>query len=332
MDNITSHDVDKTYNFLVEDRDEDILPNDRVLNCEPSQNTEQDWTFEDAVAAGILQENKLEISEDDLCREEKNSNGDANWRGPFDVDYRRNWWLIGNQGSTGSCVGWATEAVFRWNMVSQNQVPRIRATRQFSPRHIWMASKETDEFINQPTTFIENSGTSLKAAVDIVRKYGTVFETDIPFWNGGNWRGGVSSFRAKASQYRLTAYLNLGSFNFPQWFNWLKKYGPILTRLDVDKNFMELGSDGILDHRSKTLYGGHAICIVGIHQNRFIIRNSWGTKWGDKGFGYAHINYAKQAFTESYGFFGPPHMPWANDMGGINVSRTTDSIQITIPV
>jgi C1A family cysteine protease len=35
---------------------------------------------------------------------------------------------------------------------------------------------------------------------------------------------------------------------------------------------------------------------------RFIIRNSWGTAWGDKGFAYASPEYiAAGFFDESYG-------------------------------
>ena len=41
--------------------------------------------------------------------------------------------------------------------------------------------------------------------------------------------------------------------------------------------------------------------MVGYTADRFIIRNSWGTGWGDKGFGYASIPYARDAFTEAYG-------------------------------
>lgn len=49
--------------------------------------------------------------------------------------------------------------------------------------------------------------------------------------------------------------------------------------------------------------GGHAVCVVGYQADgRFIVRNSWGPTWGDKGFGYATPAYIQAGFyTESYG-------------------------------
>jgi C1A family cysteine protease len=38
---------------------------------------------------------------------------------------------------------------------------------------------------------------------------------------------------------------------------------------------------------------------VGQSSNRFIVRNNWGTGWGDQG--YALLVYAQAAFKEAYG-------------------------------
>ncbi|HUL36473.1 MAG TPA: C1 family peptidase [Thermodesulfobacteriota bacterium] len=44
------------------------------------------------------------------------------------------------------------------------------------------------------------------------------------------------------------------------------------------------------------------MCVVGYTADRFIIRNSWGTTWGDVGFGYASPAYINDGFfPESYG-------------------------------
>jgi C1A family cysteine protease len=52
-----------------------------------------------------------------------------------------------------------------------------------------------------------------------------------------------------------------------------------------------------------TVRGGHAVAAVGYTADRrIIIRNSWGTSWGDKGFAYASEAYIAAAFfDESYG-------------------------------
>ena len=52
-----------------------------------------------------------------------------------------------------------------------------------------------------------------------------------------------------------------------------------------------------------TVRGGHCVAAVGYRTDgRFIIRNSWGTNWGDKGFAYASEAYINAAFfNESYG-------------------------------
>lgn len=251
----------------------------RILNCIPSPEREDDWRIDTAEDAGVVA---------------------AAPRIPPRKDLRALWWRIQDQGSTGSCVGWAcADAVLRWHFVKAN---RIATSELLSPRFQWLAAKETDEFSSRPTTFVEAEGTSLKAALDVSRKFGAVKDTVLPFASGMPYRGDAKTFYAIAAQLKISMYFNLGR-DIANWRLWLATKGPILTRLNVDSTWEKAtATKGRLDvYKPKTARGGHAVALVGYTPDSFIVRNSWGTGWGDRGFAYASLGYAQEAFTEAYG-------------------------------
>jgi len=249
-----------------------------VLNCIPSLSPEQDWTFGDAASAGIV----------DTARTP-----------PPAKDLRAAWWKIDNQGRTGACVGYsAAYGVLRWHYVKENLIDK--KTRP-SARFIWMANKETDEITNYPTTFLDSDGTQTKLALRVAQKYGCVPDKILPM-DGPLTSLSRAKFYTIASRYRIASYHNLGN-NLDEWRHWLAFNGPILTRLGVDRTWNNATENsGRLDqYMPNTVRGGHAVCLVGYTQDHFIVRNSWGTQWGHKGFAYASNEYAQEAFTEAYG-------------------------------
>jgi hypothetical protein len=167
-----------------------------------------------------------------------------------------------------------------------------------------MASKETDQITTRPETMIEGAGTTLKAAVDVLRNYGAVPESLLPFrLNTAMYTGNENSFYATAAMHKIAAYFNLER-NLANWRTWLAQHGPIVVGLDVDATFDQAATTGgKLDvFEPDTARGGHAVAVVGYTSDRFIIRNSWGTGWGDEGFAYASEEYINNAFfPESYG-------------------------------
>jgi hypothetical protein len=251
----------------------------RVLNCVPSKDTEKDWRTEHATAAGLVAAPK---------------------KIPDEVDLRQDWWAIGDQGPTGSCVGWGSaDSVLRWHFV---QDQRMDKNELLSVRFQWMAAKETDEDLSRPTTFIEEEGTSLKTALDVARQFGAVPDKVLPFGQGTLFEGDAKTFYAIAAKLRISAYFNLGT-DPDAWRTWLATNGPILTRLNVDQTWDNAtDTKGAMDtYLPDTVRGGHAVAFVGYTHDHFIVRNSWGRVWGDEGYAYASLPYASAAFTEAYG-------------------------------
>ena len=249
----------------------------RIFNCNPSRNRENDWTMADAFPGKAKS-----ISSP-----------------PASKDLRENWWAVRDQKDTGACVGFAAaDGVLRWHYVKAGW---IKTSELPSPRFIWMANKETDEITDYPTTFLEEEGTQVKLALRVARNYGCVFEEDLPM-SGGLSKLTRAAFYSKAAKLRIASYHGLSS-NLDEWKFWIANIGPVLSRLDVDDTWMNATrTRGKLDqYNPGKVYGGHAICIVGYTPDSFIIRNSWGEKWGEKGFAYASIEYVRQAITEAYG-------------------------------
>lgn len=255
---------------------------DRICNVVPSAGTEQDWTFQDSVDAGVL---------------------GATAKLPSSVDLRRDWWTVNDQEATGSCVGWATaDGVVRSYL---HDAGKLKDATMLSPRHVWMASKETDTITTRPETFIEEAGTMLKAAMDVARTYGVALESDLPFHVATTmYAGSENAFYARCSQHKIASYHNL-KLELTDWKTWLANCGPILVALNVDQSWDQAGDNGgrIDVFKPSTVRGGHAVAVVGYRSDgRFIVRNSWGTGWGDQGFGYVKPAYIKAAFhPESYG-------------------------------
>jgi C1A family cysteine protease len=249
-----------------------------IFNCIPSREVQKDWNFEHAVEANAVTSTYF----------------------PSSKDLREDWWTIASQGDTGSCVGWAcADSLLRWHFVKKGW---IQTNQLMSARFIWMASKECDEDNNRATTFIEGAGTSIKAALDIARIYGCVVNDVLPF-GGGLVTISEQAFYAQAASKRIASYFNLtAGSKLNNFRSWIANNGPILTRLNIDSTWDKIGTDGQLQtYYPPGLLRGHAVTLVGYTQDAFIIRNSWGSLWGQNGFAFASNAYAEAAFSEAYG-------------------------------
>ncbi len=62
--------------------------------------------------------------------------------------------------------------------------------------------------------------------------------------------------------------------------------------INTGSAFSDVGRDGVFDaaEAPSGRHGRHAMLIVGYTGNFFIVKNSWGENWGDKGYCYIPKN------------------------------------------
>ena len=232
-------------------------------------------------------------------------------RTPAEMDLRASWYRVGDQGRTGSCVGWALADSVLWRQFVRRG--RLAEEDRLSPRFVWMAAKEVRTKATEadgapdwrPTTFLEQGMVDVKSALDVARRYGVAHEEDLPF-RGALYPGGVDRFYDVAARNRIVAYYRLDPDEerpadwFAHWRSWIAQQGPVLVTFLVDRAF-EDGERRLDAFDPQTASFMHAAALVGYSDAGFLVRCSWGESWGADGYVAATEDYLTQACAESYG-------------------------------
>lgn len=202
---------------------------------------------------------------------------------PTSVDWRnkdgRNWVSpIMNQGACGSCVAFASIATLETQLNITSLVPNLNM--QLSPQHLFACGGGYCSFGWRP-----------EPAAKHLMKVGVVDEACMPYESGATGEDVRCTQVCNDAAKRI---IRISDYNKPTWLfkniNKVKKAllkGPLVTTMTVYEDFMVYKS-GVYKHITGNSLGGHAISLVGYDDSKqaFIIRNSWGAEWGDKGFVY----------------------------------------------
>jgi hypothetical protein len=268
----------------------EAVANDRVLNVGPSPDRGDDHTPDAAEEAGHLRPVDP----------------------PEEVSLRAPWYTVGEQGKTGSCVGWALADSLMWRQLVAAK--RLTEDQRLSPRFMWMAAKEMRAKLTQvkgepawrPSTFLEQGMTDVKSALDVARTYGAALEAELPF-DDGLYEGAIEDFYASAEKRKITHYYRLDPDEdvsatwFLHWRRWIDQNGPVLIVITVDQAFID-GDPPLLErYDAESASFNHAAALVGYGPNGFLIRCSWGEDWGREGHVVATEAYLERATLESYG-------------------------------
>ena len=208
---------------------------------------------------------------------------------PASVDLRQHDPPIMNQGSLGSCVAHAWAATFEW---LENYA---ESSVYFAGSRLALYKWSRD---HDGTT--GDVGTTPPSMDWVVTNKGVPHESLWPYDISQFDVEPPSSVTTDAAKAKSTASVAI-STNMGQdtAIADIKKAlnTPLVVpfTFEVYSNYDSVESNGLIPMPGGTDVGGHANVVVGYNdattnldgsKGAFIVRNSWGTSWGDKGYGY----------------------------------------------
>lgn len=199
-------------------------------------------------------------------------------------DYQGKNWIspILNQANCGSCVAFAAIGVLESQLNITSLIPNLNT--KLSPQFLFGCGGGTCDFGWMP-----------QSAARFLQKTGVPDEACLPYTSGAtseNVTCQAACGNSAARAQKISSFTNpsRGISNIPAVKQALLQ-GPLMTTLTVYADFVTYSS-GVYKRTSSQMLGGHAVSIVGYDDDTqsWIIRNSWGEEWGEKGF--AHIAYS----------------------------------------
>lgn len=213
-----------------------------------------------------------------------------------DVDFREHCTTT-DQKSLPSCVGNSTADAVEI-LSSLQGYPKVELSRMF----VWtLARNLVDRDGDGEGDVNVNSGTFIRLAFDVLHKFGICLEADWPY-DMSKWDR-LPSIKAmrKATGRKIKGYYRIdetGNARIEAMIKALRAEHPIVFGTLVNEDFQRLqGENATIDTPKGATLGGHAMVCVGYSSSRgFLVKNSWGGNWGNRGFCW----------------FTPEYMAWGN--------------------
>lgn len=217
---------------------------------------------------------------------------------PSLVDLRPHCPAVYDQGDLGSCTANSVSGLAEFLMMKEGHAAFVP-----SRLAIYYWERVIEGSVKQ------DSGASISDSMEVVSHMGCPHES--------LWDYNVSKFTVKpnakvvadGAKHKVSNYMQVENNVLSTMQSCLASGYPITIGFSVYESFESntVAQTGIvpMPGKNEELLGGHAVLVVGYDDSKswFIVRNSWGSSWGDKGYFYmpytyfTDLNLASDAWT-----------------------------------
>jgi C1A family cysteine protease len=204
---------------------------------------------------------------------------------PPSADLRNQCPSVYDQGELGSCTGNGIAGAVQFDRMKQKLTPDFIPSRLF----IYYNERVIEHTVNS------DSGAMIRDGIKSVAKQGDCPESEWPYDITKFASAPPPQCYQDARKYKAVQYQRLVQ-NLNQMKGCLASGYPFIFGFTVYDSFesQQVAQTGEVPMPGPTeqVLGGHCVVAVGYadSQQRFIVRNSWGTKWGMQG--YCTMPYA----------------------------------------
>tara|TARA_Y100000310_G_C20703345_1_gene832122 strand:- start:10191 stop:11042 length:852 start_codon:yes stop_codon:yes gene_type:complete len=220
---------------------------------------------------------------------------------PKQIDHSSLMSPVKDQGYLGSCVGFCVSALKEWQEQKEHK-EEVEAGKQdhrdekyydLSEAWIYWMCKKIDEWPGE-------EGTSIRYAMKVLQKIGVPCEKawpydDMIYGEPTAWSHLVARWSLIDSYYRVETLDELKA---------ALANGPVVIGIGVFEEIFYPPDNGLITMPAdeEYYYGGHAVCAVGYNDDSQLIKfkNSWGTEWGEAGYGYISYDYIRDYMWDAW--------------------------------
>lgn len=248
---------------------------------------------------------------------------------PTSVDLRPNFGPIRNQGAFGTCVAFATAALREYYESKYGNAGSNPT--QLSPLYIY--------YPNYP-----DEGMYVGDGLDNIKNRGVCPETERPYHNHRDYESQfyeplTTDQQNAAAGWDIANRVSIsssGSTLIDDIKTRIAAGDPVILSIYIYSNFDNPGPGGVIGPvpQGESSRGGHAVVAVGYDDVNqwFIVRNSWGTSWGDNGYGYIPYNvylsmrHSNPCYADITGYTNHPPQNVRLNLSSIGSNSVTLSV------